>query len=309
VSEKRFGTFEGVFTPSILTIIGVIMYLRLGWVVGTVGLGGALIIILLSHVATITTGLSLSSMATNIRVGAGGFYSLISRSLGLEAGGAIGIPLYFSQTFSIALYIIGFTEVWIRIFPDHNIRVISTIVLLLLLALSYTGAKVAMKVQYLIMATIAFSLVSFFLGRGEGDHQIIFWTKSLEIPFWAVFAIFFPAVTGMAAGAALSGDLKEPRRSLPFGILSAVGVGLIIYIAVTLRYAKVADPEQLKSNYTIMMDVALWHWAIVAGIMGATFSSALGSLLGAPRILMALAHDRLVLFNRILAARSEKEIR
>ena len=107
MSERKFGTFEGVFTPTILTIIGVIMYLRLGWVVGTVGLGTALVIILLAHVATITTGLSLSSMTTNIRIGAGGFYSAISRSLGLEAGGAIGLPLYFSQTFSIALYIIG----------------------------------------------------------------------------------------------------------------------------------------------------------------------------------------------------------
>lgn len=306
MSEKKFGTFEGVFTPTILTIIGVIMYLRLGWVVGTVGLGTALVIILLAHVATITTGLSLSSMTTNIRIGAGGFYSAISRSLGLEAGGAIGFPLYCSQTFSVALYIIGFTEAWVSIFPTHNIRVVATIVLVLLLVLSYIGAKVAMKVQYLIMAMITLSLVSFFLGKGEGSHQIILWTKSLEIPFWKVFAIFFPAVTGIAAGAAMSGDLKEPRRSLPLGILSAIGVGLIIYVTAAWWYARVADPEQLTSNYTIMMDVALWRWTVIAGIMGATLSSALGSLVGAPRILMALAHDRLVFFNRILAARSEK---
>ena len=111
MSQRTLGTFEGVFTPTILTIIGVIMYLRLGWVVGTVGLGAAIVIILLSHVATVTTGLALSSMTTNVRIGAGGFYSLISRSLGIEAGGAIGLPLYFSQAFSVALYIIGFTEV------------------------------------------------------------------------------------------------------------------------------------------------------------------------------------------------------
>ncbi len=306
MSKQKFGTFEGVFTPTILTIIGVIMYLRLGWVVGTVGLGATLVIILLAHVATITTGLSLSSMTTNIRIGAGGFYSAISRSLGLEAGGAIGLPLYFSQTFSIALYIIGFTEVWVRIFPDHNMHLISAIVLLFLLVLSYIGAKIAMKVQYLIMAIVALSLVSFFLGKGEGGHQIILWAKTTDVPFWKVFAIFFPAVTGIAAGAAMSGDLKEPRRSLPLGILSAIGVGLIIYISAAWWYANVADPEQLKSNYTIMMDVALWRWAVVAGIMGATLSSALGSLVGAPRILMALAQDRLVPFSKTLAARSRK---
>ena len=88
MSKRVLGTFEGVFTPTILTIVGVIMYLRLGWVVGTVGLGAAIVIILLSHVATVTTGLALSSMTTNVRIGAGGFYSLISRSLGIEAGGA-----------------------------------------------------------------------------------------------------------------------------------------------------------------------------------------------------------------------------
>jgi solute carrier family 12 sodium/potassium/chloride transporter 2 len=306
VSQKRFGTFEGVFTPSILTIIGVIMYLRLGWVVGTVGLGATLVIILLAHVATITTGLSLSSMTTNVRIGAGGFYSVISRSLGLEAGGAIGFPLYCSQTFSIALYIIGFTEVWIRIFPAHDTRIIATILLVLLLVLSYIGAKVAMKVQYLIMVIIALSIISFFLGKGDGGYQITLWSQSAEFPFWKVFAIFFPAVTGIAAGAAMSGDLREPRRSLPLGILSAVGVGLIIYVSVAFWYAKTADPEQLKSNYTIMMDVALWRWAVIAGIMGATLSSALGSLVGAPRILMALAQDRLVPFPRTLATKSQQ---
>jgi len=306
MSERKFGTFEGVFTPTILTIIGVIMYLRLGWVVGTVGLDKALIIILLAHVATITTGLSLSSMTTNVRIGAGGFYSLISRSLGLEAGGAIGLPLYCSQTFSVALYIIGFTEAWVSIFPTHNILVVATIVLVLLLVLSYIGAKVAMKVQYLIMAIIFLSLVSFFLGRGEAGHQTTLWTQSTEFPFWKVFAIFFPAVTGIAAGAAMSGDLKEPRRSLPLGILSAIGVGLIIYISVALWYAKMVSPDHLRSNYTVMIDVALWRWAVIAGIMGATLSSALGSLVGAPRILMALAQDRLVPFPKTMAAKSQK---
>jgi len=224
------------------------MYLRLGWVVGTVGLGATLVIILLAHVATITTGLSLSSMTTNVRIGAGGFYSVISRSLGLEAGGAIGFPLYCSQTLSTALYIIGFTEVWTRIFPAHDTRIIATIILVLLLILSYIGAKFAMKVQYLIMVIIAISLTSFFLGKGDGVQQITLWSQAAEFPFWKVFAIFFPAVTGIAAGAAMSGDLREPRRSLPLGILSAVGVGLIIYVSVAFWYAKTAYPERLRSN-------------------------------------------------------------
>lgn len=306
MSGKKFGTFEGIFTPTILTIVGVIMYLRLGWVVGTVGLGAALVIILLSHVATITTGLALSSMTTNIRIGAGGFYSLISRSLGLEAGGAIGIPLFLSQAFSVALYIIGFTEAWLRFFPSHNIQLVSSVVLLCLLVLSYIGAKVAMKVQYVIMAAIVFSLVSFFLGNGAQNGHITLWSSSTEVSFWKVFAIFFPAVTGIAAGAAMSGDIANPRRSLPVGILSAIGVGLCIYIAVAFWYARVATPDQLRTNYMIMIDVSRWQWAVVAGIMGATLSSALGSIVGAPRILMALSQDRLVPFHRTLGVTSKK---
>ena len=92
MKTKKFGTFEGVFTPTFLTIIGVILYLRLGWVVGSVGFSGAVVIILFAHVATITTGLSIASLSTNTRVGAGGFYSLISKSLGLEMGGLLASP-------------------------------------------------------------------------------------------------------------------------------------------------------------------------------------------------------------------------
>jgi amino acid transporter len=306
MSQKTLGTFEGVFTPTILTIIGVILYLRLGWVVGTVGLGGAIVIIVLSHVATITTGLSLSSMTTNVRIGAGGFYSLISRSLGLEAGAAIGLPLYCSQAFSVALYIIGFSEAWRTIFPAHNVQYVVTVTLFLLAILSFVGVKAAMKVQYVIMGTITLSLLSFFFGHGQGESQIVFWSQSPDVPFWKVFAIFFPAVTGIAAGAAMSGDLKEPKRSLPLGILSAVGIGLIIYVVIAVWYAVMAEPDQLRSNYTIMIDLSFWRWPVIAGIMGATLSSALGSLVGAPRILMALAEDRLVPFPRTLAAKSAK---
>ncbi len=305
MGQKRMNTFNGVFTPTILTIVGVIMYLRLGWVVGTVGIGATVVIILLAHVATITTGLSLACMTTNVRIGAGGFYSLISRSLGLEVGGAIGVPLYFSQAFGVALYIVGFTEVWRSIFPLHNAQIVATVALIGVTVLSYVGPRLAMRVQYLIMAIVVFSLISFFLGKGENSREIILWAHSAEYPFWKVFAIFFPAVTGIAAGAALSGDLKDPKRSLPLGILSAVGVGFIIYLMVACWFAKLVPPDQLKSNYTIMMDVARWRWAIIAGIMGATLSSALGSLMGAPRILMALANDRLVPFPRLVAARSK----
>ena len=304
-SARRFGTFEGVFTPTILTILGVIMYLRLGWVVGNAGFGGALLIIFLAKLVTVTTGLSLSSMATNIRIGAGGFYAFISRSLGAEVGSAIGIPLYLSQALGAALYIIGFTEGWVTIFPSHDPQIVSTTALICLFIISFISTKVAMKVQYIIMLVVFFSLVSFFLGKGGEEHEIVVWGGFHNAPFWVVFAIFFPAVTGIGAGAAMSGDLKDPKKSLPTGILSAIGITTIIYIAAAYWLDQLAPPETLKENYTIMMDVSRWRFLVVAGIFGATLSSALGSIVGGPRTLMALGQDRVVPFAKILARKSK----
>ena len=84
-----------------LTILGVIMYLRFGWEVGHMGLWRTLVIVLIANVITFVTALSFSAVATNIRVGVGGAYYMISRSLGLEIGGAIGVPLFLSQAFSV----------------------------------------------------------------------------------------------------------------------------------------------------------------------------------------------------------------
>ena len=94
IESKKFGTFLGVYTPSILTILGLIMYLRFGWVVGNIGLTMTIVTVILASSITFITGLSASAIATNIKVGVGGEYYLVSRSLGLEPGGAIGIPLY-----------------------------------------------------------------------------------------------------------------------------------------------------------------------------------------------------------------------
>ena len=99
---RKFGTFAGVFVPNVLTILGVIMFLRTGWVVGQAGLTGALIILGIANLITFLTTLSLSAIATNTKVGGGGAYYLISRSLGLEIGGSIGVPLFLAQAISAA---------------------------------------------------------------------------------------------------------------------------------------------------------------------------------------------------------------
>jgi len=302
----KFGTFGGVFTPDVLTILGVIMYLRLGWVVGNAGFLGAVVIIVLAKSVTLCTGLSMASITTNIKIGAGGAYSIISKSLGLEAGGSIGIPLYISQALSAALYIIGFTEGWLRIFPDHRPAsiLISTIAWIMLLTISYTSAKFAIRIQYIIMIVIGLSILSVFLTPTVPTKDFALLGKFEDADFWYVFAIFFPAATGIMAGANMSGELKEPRKAIPVGTLSAIVVTMVIYIILAYVAARFIAPAELRTNQTALVDKALWSPIVIAGILTATFSSALGSMVGAPRILQALAEHKTVPYYKIFSAKS-----
>lgn len=306
-SSTKFGTFGGVFTPTVLTILGVIMYLRLGWVVGNAGLMGAIIIILLAKSVTICTGLSMSSITTNIKIGPGGAYSILSKSLGLEAGGSIGIPLYISQTLSTALYIVGFAEGWLRIFPSHSKIMVLLLTWIAVLGISYISARFAIKIQYVVLVILGVSIVSFLFSPAEPVDKIVLWGDFEEVGFWSVFAVFFPAVTGIMAGANMSGDLKDPKKAIPFGTLTAIGGTLVIYVGLAIVLARVAPMEALRdpANQMIMVDLAWWGPAVLAGILAATFSSALGSMLGAPRILQALAEQKTVPFHQHFADKSK----
>ncbi len=290
------GTFGGVFTPSLLTILGVIMYLRFGWVVGNVGLIGTLLIVTLSTAITFLTSLSISAIATNTPVKGGGAYFLISRSLGAEIGGAVGIPLYLAQALSVSLYIIGFSESLSAVFPYLEIRWISICTTLGLGALALFSTEATIKAQYFIMVLIGLSLVSLVLGSPLEESQIELWgvPAAQSVGFWQVFAIFFPAVTGIMTGVNMSGDLKDPARSIPKGTFMAVGVGYVIYMLLPIILAGRADAATLVEDPLIMQRIAIWGGAILLGIWGATLSSATGSLLGAPRVLQALANDKIL---------------
>jgi amino acid transporter len=290
------GTFGGVYTPSILTILGVIMYLRFGWVVGNVGLIGTLIIVTLATSITFFTGLSISAIATDRVVRVGGAYYMISRSLGIETGGAVGIPLYFAQGLSVALYTIGFAESVVEAFPEFRTmqRAIALFTTLAVALLAMKSARTAIRAQYFIMAAIVLSLLSFAFGSPVDPNTTIeMWGAKPENsePFWVVFAVFFPAVTGIMAGVGMSGDLRDPSRSIPVGTLAAVGTGYVIYMGLPVLLAMRADASTLIANPLIMEQMAFWGPAILLGVWGATLSSALGSILGAPRVLQALARD------------------
>ncbi|MEQ9553568.1 MAG: Na-K-Cl cotransporter [Coleofasciculus sp. G3-WIS-01] len=292
--EKGLGTFGGVYTPSLLTILGVIMYLRFGWVVGNVGLLGTLMIVTLSTAITFITSLSICAIATDRVVKAGGAYFMISRSLGIETGGAVGIPLYFAQAISVALYTIGFAESVALTFPQLNQRLTAIVTTILVAILAIASAQIAIKAQYFIMAAIALSLICLVFGHPvDPNTQIELWGAKPQNsePFWTVFAVFFPAVTGIMAGVNMSGDLRNPSRSIPIGTLAAVGTGYIIYMALPVILAMRADALTLIENPLIMEKMSLWGPSVLLGVWGATLSSAIGSILGAPRVMQALARD------------------
>ncbi len=312
VTPVKFGTFAGVFTPTLLTIFGVIMYVRLPWVVGNAGLLGAWAIMAVAMGITVCTGLSLSSIATNTRVGHGGAYAIIQRSLGYEVGGSIGIPLYLTRPLGTAMYIFGFREGWMWIFPGHSALAVDLIIFLVLFGLAYRGADVAFKVQYFIMAIIVLSLLSIGLSpalRTPAQHTIDLFGSYPGFPEegfrgispWVVFAVFFPATTGILAGTNMSGDLKDPRRSIATGTLWALAVSTVVYFALAWAAARMAPPEELQRNYNFLIDQAFWPPIVLAGLLGATFSSALAGSVGGPRILMAMGEHQLLPGHRWLA--------
>mgnify|MGYP001001627581 CR=1 FL=1 len=301
--KEGLGTFEGVYTPTVLTILGVVMYLRMGWIVGNSGILGTLSIIILAHMITISTTLSMSSMLTNIDIGAGGAYAIVSRSLGLEIGGAVGIPLYFSQTLSVAFYITGFTEVWTSFF-DHPRWLVGLIVWGILTVLSVVSARLAFRIQYFILGAMVLSIVSFILGPSLNSESPVLIGNFEQSGYWETFAIFFPAVTGILSGASMSGELKSPRKSIIRGTLAAVMTGLAVYMLFALLFATRVPEEILLSDHSIILQLGKFRILIVAGIMGAVLSSALSSLVSAPRTLAALAENRSVPFAKIFAKKT-----
>ncbi len=303
-STKKFGTAP-VFFTAISTILGAILFLRFGFAVGSVGLVGVLLLIVLGHLVTIPTALAISELATNKRVEGGGEYFIISRSFGLNIGATIGIALFLSQAISVAFYVIAFTEAFSFLFDYYKLnyglelprQVVSLPVMFLLsLLILKKGANLGVKALYVVVFILAISIILFFAGNSGYSESNPFDLSKTELiktdNFFLVFAIIFPAFTGMTAGVGLSGDLRNPGKSIPFGTVAATLIGMVVYVFVSFKLANSASPEELKNNQFVMADIAVWGWLVVPiGLAASTISSALGSVMVAPRTLNALAGD------------------
>lgn len=315
VKANKFGTFGGVFTPSILTIFGLIMFMRSNYVVGNAGVFQSFIILTISSGITFLTALSISAISSNTPVSSGGAYFLISRVLGPGFGTAIGIALFLAQAISIPFYILGFVEAYCNTFPQHApyYSVIAFGTLFILFVLTWIGTGGIIKIQYFLLIALLFAIGTFLFGSWQSFSDVTFdenlhshYDEGMNI--WTMFAIYFPAVTGIMAGVNMSGDLKDPKKSIPKGTLWAVGLGFVVYAIQIVISSGAFEAEVLKSQpFIILVKCAgTLGFMVIAGVFIATLSSAIGSYLGAPRVLQALSADETISFLRPFGKLTDK---
>ena len=310
--KKKFGTFLGVYLPSTLTVLGLIMYLRFGWVVGNLGLSLTVFIVILANVITFITGLSAAAIATNIKVGIGGVYYLISRSLGLETGGAIGVAFFISRTLSITFYAFGLSELMLIFWPvelwgtmpGYAIPLLTAIIIILITLASGKSADLVLKFQVPMLILVVLSILALIAGVFMNELRMpelspAYRTVSPEGGLWIVFAVFFPGVTGFLAGIAMSGDLKTPGKSIKQGTIYSVFTGLGVYLLIPVLLsisAAVSLENMADETYGLQswIDIAfLGGLFIYPAACGAILSSAIGSVLSGPRVLQSLSIDGL----------------
>ncbi len=286
---KGIGTFLGVYLPSLFTMIGALLYLPLTSVLGDFGLFKTLLVLGFSLILTLITAFSLSATASNMHVGDGGSYFMISRSFGLKTGAVMGIALYIAHTLMACLCILGFSESIAHFFPRVSIQIIASTVLLFLALLSFISESLAIKAQAVVFVLFLISAGFFLFGSYSIPVADVFPIKQ-TFSFWRVFAVLYPALIGIEAGASLSGDLKRPTFSLIIGTIGATITGFLFYFLITIILWKNVPVSSLQTDPEVLKNYIGSSFGLV-GFWAASLASALGCFLSAPRTLKAMADD------------------
>ncbi|XP_015596444.1 bumetanide-sensitive sodium-(potassium)-chloride cotransporter isoform X2 [Cephus cinctus] len=260
----KLGWIQGVLIPCLLNIWGVMLFLRLSWVVAQAGIFHSIVIIVISTVVCVITTLSLSAICTNGEVKGGGIYFIISRSLGPEFGASVGIVFAFANAVAASMNTIGFCNSLNELVGPpgiydndvNDVRIIGVIAILVMVLICAVGMEWESKAQNFLIAVIVLAILDFVVGAVIGPTDISAESKgfvgfSSEVfkenwisdyrysektnqTFFSVFAIFFPSVTGIQAGANISGDLKDPASSIPVGTLLALLISMGSYFTFVL---------------------------------------------------------------------------
>ncbi|XP_050984842.1 solute carrier family 12 member 7 isoform X4 [Labeo rohita] len=179
VNGPQMGTFIGVFLPCMQNILGVILFLRLTWIVGTAGIVESLAIVFMCCSCTMLTAISMSAIATNGVVPAGGSYYMISRALGPEFGGAVGFCFYLGTTFAGSMYILGTMEIFLTyIMPSaavfksetgdagmqNDMRIYGTCCLAIMSLVVFVGVKYVNKLALVFLSCVMLSIMAIYAG-------------------------------------------------------------------------------------------------------------------------------------------------
>ncbi len=289
-------TFRAVFTPSILTILGVILYLRLPVVVGQAGLWQALAVLVVAHVIALTTAASVASMATDRNVRGEGAYERFSRSLGLPLGATLGIVLFIGLSLAISLSSIGFAESFLTYWGwsggRATLRIVGTVVLVALAAVALLRPSFPLRAQLVVLGLIGLSLLSVLFGRYDLAAVAPPPTQAGALPFVVLLGIVFPAVIGVQAGLSLSEEARD-RRGLLTGSVAAVLAGFLVYVALGVFLGFRVNADVLAADPRVLFDGALFAPLVAAGAWAASLSAALIFMLAAPRILRATSIHRI----------------
>lgn len=299
-SGYNFGTFTGVYMPALLTILGLVMFMRMTFVIGNAGIFWTLAILFIGGTITLSTGLSIATISTNTRVRGGGAYFLISRVLGPSFGTTIGLTLFLSQSLSIPFNIIGASEAIVMHFGALRPYYLwLTLGIGTFVALTvWRGAAGAMRTQLIILVVMLLSILFMLIGplthTSIGTFDLNWERPESGVSLFTCFAVFFPAVTGIMAGVNMSGDLRNPHKSIPFGTITALLTAVGIYTVLILVAGSSFSLEEMVAHpYKILADNALFGWwgIVLVGVLAATISTAIGWMLGAPRVVQSLAQD------------------
>ena len=296
------------------TIFGAALFLLFGTAIGNVGLLQMLLIIVLGHVVTGAVAFTTSELASNKRIGGGGEYAMAKTTHGLHIGAGIGLALFVAQTISITFYAmavaIGLDPVltWIAGIAGLGPPALEYVALLVVagvFTLNMFGGDVTVKLILPIVVVIGVAILSFFVGvlvQGGGvDLWAIDWQARIPdgMGFWAGFAIVFPAFTGNTMGIGLSGELGDPQREIPWGTKLATLISFAVYCLIAIFLALAASPVELVDNRMIMADISVWGPLIYLGLIVASLSSLIGSMVVAPRTLQAMSEDGILPVSRL----------
>ncbi|XP_076252109.1 sodium chloride cotransporter 69 isoform X2 [Rhynchophorus ferrugineus] len=345
--QLKFGWIQGVLVRCLLNIWGVMLFLRLSWVVGQAGIIQSVLLILTTTIVTSITALSMSAISTNGVIKGGGTYYMISRSLGPEFGGSIGFIFSLANAVACAMYVVGFCEsvqdllssfgLFIVDESVNDIRIIGCVTIIVLTIIVIVGMEWEAKAQLVLLVILLIAIADFLIGCiiGPRNDQAIAKgfvgfnatitadnmfsnyrvSEGVSYDFFKVFSVFFPAATGILAGANISGDLKDPQKAIPKGTLLAILITTISYIVMAVfagctvmrdASGNITDLQNgtlidclpncsygLQNSFQVIELASIEGSLIYAGCFAATLSSALASLVSAPKVFQALCKDNL----------------